>query len=81
MSELGELIQALGSSIAVMVVEHHMDVVMSVCDRVVVLDFGRVIAAGEPAAIREDPRVLDAYLGREAEEENVAAGGTTDAVG
>jgi branched-chain amino acid transport system ATP-binding protein len=79
MSELGELIRTLGKSIAVMVVEHHMDLVMSVCDRVVVLDFGRVIAAGEPAAIRENPRVLEAYLGRDAGEENVAAAGTTDA--
>jgi len=81
MSELGELIRTLGKSIAVMVVEHHMDLVMSVCDRVVVLDFGSVIAAGEPAAIREDPRVLEAYLGRDAGEENVAAAGTTDAGG
>jgi branched-chain amino acid transport system ATP-binding protein len=81
MSELGELIGTLGKSIAVMVVEHHMDVVMSVCDRVVVLDFGRVIAAGVPAAIRENPRVLEAYLGREAGEENVAAAGTKDAGG
>ncbi|MGZ4185833.1 MAG: ABC transporter ATP-binding protein [Solirubrobacteraceae bacterium] len=81
MSELGELIRTLGKSIAVMVVEHHMDLVMSVCDRVVVLDFGRVIAAGEPAAIRENPRVLEAYLGRDAGDENVAAAGTTDAGG
>ena len=81
MSELGQLIQSLGKSIAVMVVEHHMDLVMSVCDRVVVLDFGRVIAAGAPAAIRENPRVLEAYLGRDAGEENVAAAGTTDAGG
>lgn len=82
MSELGELIQALGKSIAVMVVEHHMDVVMSVCDRVVVLDFGRVIAAGEPSAIRQNPLVLEAYLGRDADEgENVAAAGTADAGG
>ena len=80
MSELGQLIQSLGKSIAVMVVEHHMDLVMSVCDKVVVLDFGSVIAAGEPAAIRENPRVLEAYLGRDADEENVAAG-TGDAGG
>ncbi len=66
LSGLADLIRGLGRSIAVMLVEHHMDVVMSVCDRVVVLDFGRVIAAGEPAEIRRDPRVLEAYLGREA---------------
>jgi branched-chain amino acid transport system ATP-binding protein len=81
MSELGELIRELGNTIAVMVVEHHMDLVMSVCDRVVVLDFGRVIAAGDPAAIREDPRVMEAYLGRDAADEHVAAAGSGDAGG
>lgn len=81
LTELGELIRTLGESIAVMVVEHHMDLVMSVCDRVVVLDFGRVIASGEPAAIREDPGVLEAYLGRDAADERVAGAGAGDAGG
>ncbi len=67
LTELRGVIERIGRKIAVMVVEHHMDLVMSVCDRVVVLDFGRVIAAGDPAAIKSDPRVLEAYLGREAE--------------
>jgi len=69
LTKLGELIRALGESAAVMVVEHHMDLVMSVCDKVVVLDFGRVIASGEPAEIRENPDVLEAYLGRTADEQ------------
>jgi branched-chain amino acid transport system ATP-binding protein len=66
--ELGERIRALRGSMAVMLVEHRMDLVMSVCDRVVVLDFGRVIAHGDRATIKRDPGVLEAYLGREAGE-------------
>jgi branched-chain amino acid transport system ATP-binding protein len=67
LSDLARLIDSLGSSIAVMLVDHHMDLVTSVCDRVVVLDFGRVIASGAPPEVRQDARVLEAYLGREAD--------------
>jgi branched-chain amino acid transport system ATP-binding protein len=66
LTELAKLIESLGDEIAVMLVDHHMDLVTSVCDRVVVLDFGRVIASGVPPEIRQNPRVLDAYLGEEA---------------
>ena len=44
-------------------VEHHMALVMRVCDKVVVLDFGRLLAVGAPAAIRNDPEVRKAYFG------------------
>jgi branched-chain amino acid transport system ATP-binding protein len=64
LSDLGGLIDTLRSTIAVMLVDHHMDLVTSVCDRLVVLDFGRVIAEGEPPVVRNDPAVLEAYLGR-----------------
>ncbi len=66
MRELGERIGSLRGSMAVMLVEHRMDLVMSVCDRVVVLDFGRVIAQGDPATVKREERVLEAYLGRDA---------------
>jgi branched-chain amino acid transport system ATP-binding protein len=47
----------------VLLVEHDIDLVMSVCQRLVVLNFGRVIADDEPDAVRRNPLVLSAYLG------------------
>jgi branched-chain amino acid transport system ATP-binding protein len=67
MAELIELLGRLRGEMAVVLVEHHMDLVMAACDRVVVLDFGRRIAFGTPDEVKTDPRVLDAYLGVEAD--------------
>jgi ABC-type branched-subunit amino acid transport system ATPase component/branched-subunit amino acid ABC-type transport system permease component len=63
--ELATLIRRLASErgIGILLVEHDVGLVMSSCDRVVVLDFGKVIASGTPDVVRGDPRVRAAYLG------------------
>jgi branched-chain amino acid transport system ATP-binding protein len=67
LKSLTQMIRRLSDRCSVMLVEHHMDLVMAACDRIFVLDFGKLIASGTPAQIANDPAVLDAYLGRPVE--------------
>jgi branched-chain amino acid transport system ATP-binding protein len=62
---LGELIKRIRDerNVTILLVEHHMSMVMSICDRVVVLDFGKKIAAGTPGEVQNNDDVIRAYLG------------------
>ena len=62
--ELGERLRAMpGEGVTVLLIDHDMNLVLTVCDRVYVLDFGQLIAEGTPAQIRDDASVIAAYLG------------------
>jgi branched-chain amino acid transport system ATP-binding protein len=63
LAELGDLITALAKDCTVVVIEHRMDLMMSVCQQIFVLDFGKVIASGTPEQVQADPAVTAAYLG------------------
>ncbi|NYH52959.1 branched-chain amino acid transport system ATP-binding protein [Nocardiopsis arvandica] len=64
---LADQIRGFSRDMAVVLVEHHMDLVMEVCDHIVVLNFGRVISTGTPQEVQADPQVTEAYLGTPAD--------------
>jgi branched-chain amino acid transport system ATP-binding protein len=63
-SIVGLIRQLREEGLTILLVEHHMKAVMEVCDRILVLNFGRLIASGRPREIARDPAVIEAYLGR-----------------
>ena len=68
MQEVMDLIRSLrDDGITLLVVEHHMRAIMAICDRVLVLNFGKLLADGTPQQIANDPQVIEAYLGKSME--------------
>ena len=70
-AELLDIINVIRNQfqISVLLIEHDMSLVMKICERIQVIDYGVTIASGTPEEIANNPRVIEAYLGKEDEEE------------
>jgi branched-chain amino acid transport system ATP-binding protein/branched-chain amino acid transport system permease protein len=64
-----------GLGISILLIEHHVDLIMALADTVTVLDYGQVIASDSPAAIQNDPRVIEAYFGASLDHADTAEAG------
>jgi sulfate-transporting ATPase len=75
-AELGRALRKLAdtSRIGVLLIEHDIEFVFSFCDRVVVMDMGEIICSGDPAEVRENPRLIAAYLGAASADDAMAPG-------
>jgi branched-chain amino acid transport system ATP-binding protein len=76
-AELMREIEAIrGRGYTILMIEHDMRFVMGLCETIAVLNFGKIIASGPPEAIRNNEQVIEAYLGRDDDEEGVAQEGS-----
>ena len=67
-AELSNLIKWIRDTydVSILLIEHDMNLVMGICDKITVLDYGKIIAVGSPDEIKNNPKVIKAYLGEEA---------------